>query len=137
MTRRTARSEERLARLRVADENGRRLLTRLVVARGLERVDERGDVRDLIDRQRELRHPAISAAVLHDWRDPFAALIVEDDSGSQEARSAIPAARIGAVTERAVDPVQRASAFNRCRIGRRPIGIGVAWRRDRRSRGRL
>src|SRR3954471_9468133 len=97
MTRAARRVEERLARLRVADDDARRLDPGFVVAGGAEGVDERGDVRDLLVGEREFRHPRTSAA--DDRRDQLAVLIVEHDARAQQAGAAVAAARVGAVTE--------------------------------------
>src|ERR1051326_407601 len=123
MTRRAPGAEVRLPRRRVANEDGRRFLPRLVVAGGFERVNEGRDVRDLARRQLELRHAAIGPSVLDDRSDQLPVLIVEDDSGSQQARAAVAAARVGAVAERAVDAVERASALDRRGVGGRAIRI--------------
>ena len=54
-------------------------LARLVVAGGAERMDERGNVHDLIVGQRELRHAAIETTVPHDRRDQLAAMIEKEE----------------------------------------------------------
>ena len=77
MTRRALRIEERLARLRIADEDARRPHARLIIAGCSERVDERGEIRELIVGERKFRHAAIDAAVADDGADELAALIVQ------------------------------------------------------------
>ena len=43
-------------------------------------------------------------AALHDRRDQLAVLIVQHDAGAQQARTAVAAARVGAVAERQFTP---------------------------------
>ena len=68
----------------------------------------------------ELRH-AGRPAVLHDRGDAFAVLIVLHELRAQQARSAVAAARVGAVAELAVDAVERLAALDNDGIGRRPL----------------
>ena len=126
--------EVRLACLRVADDDARRLDARFVVARGAEAVHERGNVRDLIVGQRKFRHPRTSAA--DHGRDQLAMLIVEHRAGAQQARAAVAAARVSAVAELAIDAVKRLAAFNRGRVGRRPDRVVTALRVDAQRRNR-
>src|SRR5262249_56413591 len=92
---------------------------------------EHRDVGDLLRREVELRHASIRTAVPDDGRHHLAVTIVEDDSGAQQTWSAVAAARVGAVAERAVDAIERAAALDRRRVARGPIGIRIARRRDR------
>src|SRR5690242_6248779 len=111
MTGGAPRVEEPLARLRVADDDIRRAQARLVVTGRAERKDERRDAGNLIVGQRELRHPAIDAAVLHDRSDQLTGPILEDDLRPQQTGSAVTAAGVGAMAERAVHAVERPAAL--------------------------
>src|SRR5439155_22903171 len=125
MARRAPRAKEPLAGRRIADEHTRRLVPRLVVAGSFERMDERRDVGNLIRREGKLRHTAVGPTVLDDRRDELAMLIVEHDAGAKQARSAVAAARIDSVAERAVDAVERLAAGDRLWIGGWPIRISI------------
>src|SRR5262249_58522290 len=96
-------AEERLAGLRVADDDARRTDARLVVSGGAEGVDERGEVGHLIVGEWKLRHAAIDASVANNRRDELAVLILEHDRRSQQAGPGVAATRIRAVTETAID----------------------------------
>src|SRR5262249_54565207 len=128
-----AAGERGLARFRVADQDARRLHARLVVAGRAERVEKRRDVPDLFRREGEFRHAAIGASVLNDRRDRLPMLVVEHETGSQEARPAVSAASVGAVAELAVDAVESLAARDGLGILRRTIGVRVARRRHRRA----
>src|SRR5262249_30249622 len=120
MTRSAGPREVRLSRLRVADDDARRLHARRVVAGGGEAVDEGDDVLNLRVCEAEPGPPAVGAAVLHHRRDQLAVLVVEDDGRAQQARSAVAAARVRAVAERAVDAVERSAALDGRGIAGRP-----------------
>src|SRR5476649_953001 len=126
MARRAFCAEERFAGPRVADDDARRLETRLVVAGSPERVRERGDVGDLIVGECERRHAGPAGA--HDRRHQLTCLIVEDDTRAQQARSAVAAARVGAVAKLAVDAVERLATFHRRGIGGWTVRIVAALR---------
>ena len=68
-----------------------------------------------------------------DRRDQLTVLIVEHDAGAQQARSAVAAARVGAVAELAVDAVQRLAALDSCGIGWRAVGIIAPLSGDQRG----
>src|SRR2546423_6084501 len=98
---RAARSREvRFTRVCIADENTRGLHARLVVARGGEAVDERGDGLNLFVAEAELRHPAIGTGILDHRTDQLPALVVEHDFGAEPARYDASAPRVGAADER-------------------------------------
>src|SRR2546425_5090650 len=128
MTGRALRVEERFARLRIADDDARRLHPRFVVPRSFEGVDEGRNVARLLAAERELRHPAIRASALDDWRHQLTVLIVEDDRRAQEARPAVAAACVGTMAELAVHGVERLAAIDRRRIAGGPLGIRRAGR---------
>src|SRR5262245_62322151 len=101
MTRSTARREKRLACPGIADDDVRRTLTRFVIPCRAKRVEKRGHVRNLPAREREFRHPAIAPAVLDHRCDQLATLIVEQETGAQQAGNAVAAENVRAVAEQA------------------------------------
>jgi hypothetical protein len=118
--------EGRLAGLSVAHQDGGREIARGVVAVDSEAVQEGGDIGDLGGVEIEFGHAGIGAAVLHDGRDELAVLVIEDELGADQIRSALSAAGVGAVTEGAVDSPSGLAAVDNCGVGRRVLRIGCA-----------
>src|SRR5436190_1926798 len=116
--------EEGFSRFRVADQNTDRFLTRLVITADAEAMDECGDIGNLGRSQRQSRH-FVADAVLHDRRNQLAVLVVQHGLRTDEAGASRSAARIRAMTERAVRTVERLAAFDGGRIGRGMLRKGV------------
>ena len=95
--------------------------SREIAAAHAKAVDERSDVGNLLLGEFEFRH--CGDAVPKNVADEFAALIVQNDLGAKQIRSAVTAARIIAVTERTIDAVEHASAFDNNRVRRRALWI--------------
>src|SRR5262245_32757678 len=90
---------------------------RRVAAVDRETVEERRDVGDLRVGEVELRHLRRPAGA-HDAGDRLAVLIVLNELRAEQTRSAVAAARVGAVAELAVHAVERSPAIEDGWIGR-------------------
>src|SRR5580765_3987073 len=108
--------EVRLARGRVARDDGLRPYPRRIAAVDVEAVKKRGNVGDLLAREVEFRHRRWPAGRQH-RRDQLTASVVLHELRTQQARAGVASACVGAVAELAVDGVDGFPALEHVRVG--------------------